>query len=235
MQDTGFGIAPEHLPHIFERFRQVDSSTTRAHQGLGLGLAIVRHLVEAHGGSVVATSEGPGLGAIFTVNLPIPAVDLAGEWHAETEMEKTENTGRDTGAPATQTELRNVRALIVDDDADSLELIGMVLEGAGVTVTTVADAAAALSARGPFDIIISDIGMPHVDGYTLMKNIRSREVGATTPAIALTAYARREDADYAVRSGYQEHFAKPVDASALIEAVRRWTAWKRSDVRHSAE
>src|SRR5262249_3845584 len=121
------------------------------------------------------------------------------------------------------------RALVVDDDADSLELVRVVLEDAGAKVTTATDATAALAALGPFDIIISDIGMPHMDGYAFVRRIRSRDAGAAIPAIALTAYARTEDADYAVRSGFQEHFAKPVDASALIEAVRKWTRWGQSE------
>jgi CheY-like chemotaxis protein len=190
---------------------------------LGLGLAIVRHLVEAHGGSVLATSEGLDRGATFTVRLPIPAVSVP-------DLDAVAESKADTAPPAPfapPADLTNVRALVVDDDADSLELVRVVLEGAGAKVTTASNAKAALDARGPFDIIISDIGMPEIDGYAFMKRIRSGEADATTPAIALTAYARREDAAHAARSGYQEHFAKPVDAFALIEAVGRWTQWRR--------
>jgi PAS domain S-box-containing protein len=223
VQDTGSGIPPAHLPHIFERFRQVDSSTTRAHGGLGLGLAIVRHLVEAHGGSVFAASEGLGRGATFSVHLPIPAVNIP-EAPPLSEPSTEAEPAISARLPA---ELRNVRALVVDDDADSLELVRLVLESAGTEVTTVTSASAALAARGPFDVVISDIGMPGVDGYAFMKRLRSSDLGGTIPAIALTAYARPEDADRAARAGYQEHFAKPVDASALIEAVARWTERKR--------
>lgn len=217
VQDTGSGISAEHLPHIFERFRQGDGSTTRTHGGLGLGLAIVRHLVEAHGGSVLGSSEGVGRGATFTVNLPIAAVSVP-----ELELPNKPKPEAEPAAPLPK--LGTVRALVVDDDADSLELVRQVLEGAGATVTTAASAEAALRARGPFDIIISDIGMPEMDGYAFMTRIRCADPRATTPALALTAYARPEDAERAARSGYQEHFTKPVDAAALIEAVERWAS-----------
>lgn len=217
VQDTGSGIAPEHLPHIFERFRQIDSSTTRAHGGLGLGLAIVRHLVEAHGGVVCAASEGLGRGATFTVHLPIPAVSAP---NLEPGAERDQEPGQRTSPPA---KLGEVHVLVVDDDADSLDLIRVVLEEAGARVTTTRSALMALELRGPFDIIISDIGMPEMDGYTLMRHIRSREPDARTPAIALTAYGRPDDADRAVRSGYHEHFVKPVNAPALIDAILRRT------------
>ena len=219
--DTGAGIAPEHLPHIFDRFRQVDSSTTRAHGGLGLGLAIVRHLVEGHGGTVSVSSEGEGKGATFTVSLPIRAVarplDHDGEAKAETHAAPSL-------AERTQTTLEGVRALVVDDDQDSLDLLRVVLEAAGASVTTVTGAREALSVRGSFDVIISDIGMPEVDGYDFIRGIRSQDdpAAATTPAIALTAYARQDDADRAVRAGYQEHLTKPVDAERLLETVKTW-------------
>ncbi len=225
VKDTGAGIAAEHLPHVFERFRQVESSTTRSHGGLGLGLAIVRHLVEAHGGSVDATSDGLGSGATFTIQLPIPAVTMP-----PTDDAAVETTPEAEPAPATRpADLRNVRALVVDDEPDSLELVRVLLEGAGATVTTAEGTQAALAARGPFDIIVSDIGMSGADGYALMRRIRSRESGGLTPAIALTAYARPQDADRAIRSGYQEHLVKPVDGLALIAAVDRWTLWNRPD------
>jgi signal transduction histidine kinase len=217
VEDTGAGIAAEHLPHIFERFRQIDSSTTRRHGGLGLGLAIVRQLVEAHGGTVVAKSEGLGMGTSLTFTLPIRGVD-APDLAAETKTDWAETAGE---SPRSNS-IGNVRALIVDDDSDSLELLRTVLEGEGAKVTTAQNARAALDAQGPFDIIISDIGMPEIDGYTFMRSVRSRDSGASVPAIALTAYARAEDTDQAIRAGYQEHLAKPVDASRLIDVVKRW-------------
>ncbi|HZU85249.1 MAG TPA: ATP-binding protein [Polyangiaceae bacterium] len=227
VEDTGAGIAAEHLPHIFERFRQVDSSTTRTHGGLGLGLAIVRHLVEAHGGTVSAVSEGPGRGSTFEVALPVRAVSVASD-PAQAEAEPEAVVARK--ASGLEGSLASVRVLVVDDDRDSLELVRLVLEGAGANVTTVTSAAAALECREPFDVIISDIAMPGTDGYAFMKRVRSRDAGATVPAIALTAYAHAEDAERALRAGYQEHLAKPVEAEALIEAVKTWTRWASSDV-----
>ena len=219
VQDTGVGIPREHLPFVFDRFRQLDSSTTRGHGGLGLGLAIVRHLVEAHGGSVEATSDGEARGATFAIVLPIHALDppVTEELRGSSEREKAD------GALASRRSLlRGVRVLVVDDDPDSLELVGEVLGGAGAGVTFARSAREALEAPGPFDLIVSDIAMPGTDGYSLMRTIRSRDTGADVPGIALTAYARDVDAERAWRAGYQEHFAKPVDARSLIEAVKAW-------------
>ncbi|HEY6462913.1 MAG TPA: ATP-binding protein, partial [Polyangiaceae bacterium] len=227
VEDTGAGIAAEHLPFIFDRFRQVDGSTTRAHGGLGLGLAIVRHLVEAHGGSVVANSDGEGRGATFTITLPVRAFDPA-----ELPAPRGGDGGAERAAGASETAtthanlLCGVRVLVVDDHADSREIIGLALEDAGATVTTAACAQEALDASGPFDVIVSDIGMPGMDGYSLMKTIRSRNSGADIPAIALTAFASATDAEYARRCGYQEHLAKPVDPRGLIESVKTWARVK---------
>jgi PAS domain S-box-containing protein len=219
VHDTGVGIGPEHLPHIFERFTQVDSSATRTHGGLGLGLAIVRHLVELHGGTVEAQSAGLGQGTTFCFHLPIRAVDTAHDEHPPS----------GTGAEATHVDdtpgasLRDIRVLVVDDDFDSLEVLRVVLESAGAKVTTATSAREALEAGEAFEIIISDIGMPEMDGYTFIRRIRSRSSGANVPAIALTAYARAEDAERAMRAGYQEHLAKPVDQRRLLEAVKTWS------------
>ncbi len=223
VQDTGSGIPLAHLPYIFDRFRQVDSSTTRSHGGLGLGLAIVRHLVEAHGGTVEAHSEGEGRGATFVVAMPIRALDLA---VAETETGAGQGAETGTGTevaaggsipPASL--LRGVRVLVVDDDPDSLELVGVALGDVGAHVTSARSAREALAAPGPFDVIVSDIGMPEMDGYSFIHQARSRSVGGDVPAIALTAYARAEDAERAIRAGFQGHFAKPVDARRLLDAV----------------
>ncbi len=217
VRDTGAGISAEHLPHIFERFKQVDSSTTRAHGGLGLGLAIVRHLADAHGGTVEAHSEGLGHGATFTVFLPIRAVNTVAE--AESTVEVTDHT---EPCPS----LDNLRVLVVDDDEDSLEVLRVVLELAGAQVTTVTSARGAfdaIDAGAAFGLVISDIGMPEMDGYTFIRRIRSRESSADVPAIALTAYAHAADAAHAMRAGYQEHLVKPVDERRLLRAVRAWS------------
>ena len=225
VQDTGAGILPQHLPLIFDRFKQVDSSITRAHGGLGLGLAIVRHLVEAHGGTVSAASEGAGMGALFTVVLPIHAVRVPS---VPPDGSDSNSGAADPESPL-QHDLDGVSVLVVDDERDSLELVRLVLEGSGASVTTVTSAREALDARGPFDVIISDIGMPEVDGYTFMRRLRSRDADAPVPAIALTAYARVEDAERALRAGFQQHLAKPVDASKLLEIVDTWAHAGRGD------
>jgi PAS domain S-box-containing protein len=218
VQDTGAGIAPEHLPHLFERFMQVDSSTTRSHGGLGLGLSIVRQLAEAHGGTVRAQSAGLGRGATFTVALPIRAGDQPGaaagdagslNWHSMS--------------------LQNVRALVVDDDLDSLDALSAMLRAMGAVVTPVASAREAfevLEARRFFDVVISDIGMPEMDGYAFIRALRARESGNDVPAIAVTAYAHAEDVERAKGAGYQEHLAKPVEERRLLAAVKKWT-WSR--------
>jgi PAS domain S-box-containing protein len=222
VQDTGAGIRREHLPFVFERFRQIDSSTTRSHGGLGLGLAIVRHLVEAHGGSVEAASEGEGRGATFTVTLPIRALDPAPDYGEVPGNGVGDGEGASSTLSTRQNLLREVRVLVVDDDPDSLEILAEALRSVGAKVTAAKSAQDALTAGGPFDVIVSDIGMPEMDGYTFMRSIRSRDTDADVPAIALTAYARDVDAERALRAGYQQHFAKPIDARKLVEAVRMW-------------
>jgi len=217
--DSGAGIAREHLPVIFERFRQVDGSTTRAHGGLGLGLAIVRHLVEAHGGTVTADSGGLGTGATFIVEMPVHAVHAPQDPPAHRTSERAEPAA----TVATRGQLQGVRILAVDDEGDSLELLRLVLEAAGATVVGARSAAIALAEvdRARFDVLISDIGMPELDGYGFVRQLRTRNVGGDIPAVALTAYARAEDAAHAFRAGYQEHVTKPVDASTLIATVKR--------------
>jgi PAS domain S-box-containing protein len=220
ISDTGRGITPDFLPHIFERFRQADSSSTRLHGGLGLGLAIVRHLVELHGGSIHAWSEGEGRGAMFTVELPPLPQQVAQrperrgtsriEWHAE--------------LPG----LDGVRVLIVDDELDARECLGTLLEQAGAVVTLVGsadEALQALDAEVP-DVIVSDIGMPKEDGYALIRKIRARppERGGTVPAIAVTAYAAGQDRERALAEGFTRHLPKPIEARDLIILVARVVA-----------
>ena len=227
--DTGQGIAPEFLPHVFERFRQADSSSTRTHQGLGLGLAIVRHLVELHGGSIRADSPGPGQGATFVVQLPLLVV------HAETppagakatggrEPDRTDPmvtsrvtlpTAATDPSPAPPGELAGVRVLAIDDDADARHLLARVLgrQGAEVRLAgSVAEGFATLGRERP-DVVLCDIEMPGEDGYSFIKRLRARPTGegGGLPAVALTAYARGEDRTRALLAGFDLHLSKPVD------------------------
>lgn len=219
VEDTGLGIPAEHLPHVFERFRQVDGSITRTYGGLGLGLSLVRHIAEAHGGRVEAYSEGTDCGATFTVTLPIRGADALRAITPARSGPKSGPRGRATGPRRT---LSGVHVLVVDDDVDALELIDMILRGAGASVTTAASAREALDARGPFNVILTDIAMPEMDGYAFLRRLRSRATTADIPAIALTAYAREEDAERAIGSGFQEHLTKPVEPGVLLETVQAW-------------
>jgi signal transduction histidine kinase/ActR/RegA family two-component response regulator len=221
--DTGQGIQRRHLLNIFDRFRQIEAATTRQHGGLGLGLAIVRYLVEAHGGSISAQSEGAGKGSTFDVRLPTQA-------ESQTAMAETSSrlTPSSPIAAPSPTRLQRVRVLAVDDHHDSLELLRAVLEAAGANVTGVSSVAEALTAPGPFDVIVSDIGMPDADGYELIRAIRAREQGADVPVIALTAYARAEDAARAKSAGFSEHLAKPVHAEELLSVVERCVESRRA-------
>ncbi|MHC5754831.1 MAG: PAS domain-containing protein [Nostoc sp.] len=209
VSDTGKGINPEFLPYIFESFRQEDVSVTRKYGGLGLGLAIVRQLVEAHGGTITADSAGEGLGATFTVQLPLLNV--------EPEIKQPDELSQ----PAL--ELTGIRVLTVDDDADARELLTVLLAEYGAKVLTVSSAAEVLANLESFqpDVLVSDIGMPEVDGYSLIQQIRAltAERGGEIPAIALTAYARIEDSLRAITSGYQRHVTKPLDPEELVQAV----------------
>ncbi len=219
VKDTGAGIKPEFLPHVFERFRQADQKTTRQHGGLGLGLAIVRHLVELHGGTVQAESEGEGRGATFVVRLPSVALhqreSLAGRVEpAAGDMLPTYDC---------PDQLDGLQVLVVDDEADTRELLRVGFDQCGAGVTTagsVREALEAIEKQKP-DLLISDIGMPHEDGYELIRRVRalSPESGGSIPAIALTAYARTEDRVQALRAGYQMHITKPVDLAELMIAV----------------
>ncbi|MEH1766576.1 MAG: PAS domain-containing protein [Nostoc sp.] len=209
VSDTGKGINSDFLPYIFESFRQEDVSITRKYGGLGLGLAIVRQLVEAHGGTIAADSPGEGLGATFTVQLPLLNI--------EPEIKQPDEL------PQPALELTGIRVLTVDDDPDARELLTVLLTEYGATVLTVTSAAEVLANLESFqpDVLVSDIGMAGVDGYSLIQQIRTLtpEKGGEIPAIALTAYARIDDYERAITSGYQRHVTKPLDPEELVQAV----------------
>jgi signal transduction histidine kinase/CheY-like chemotaxis protein len=217
--DTGKGIAPEFLPHVFDRFRQEDSSSTRSHGGLGLGLAIVKQLVELHGGSVRANSPGEGQGATFAVSLPLTPIH----------PEPTPNEGRPrpdsepVPSNSDRSTLAGLRVLVVDDDPDARELVKEVLSeyGAAVTAADSAGRALQLLAQEPPDELVSDIEMPGEDGYSLIRKLRalSEAAGGRTPAVALTAYARTEDRTRALMAGYHMHVAKPVEPAELVATI----------------
>jgi PAS domain S-box-containing protein len=217
VSDTGVGISREFLPQVFERFRQADAGPTRKTGGLGLGLAIVRHLVEMHGGTVTAESAGIDQGATFTVRLPLMIVTPAANTAREHPLTERRNALHELG------DLRGVRVLAVDDEPDALGLLTDVLEAAGAEVTTATSAAKALEVIGPFNphVMVADIGMPEMDGYELIRRIRaSAEPGVRdVPAAALTAFARSEDRTKALQNGFEMHLAKPVDPGELVASV----------------
>jgi CheY-like chemotaxis protein/nitrogen-specific signal transduction histidine kinase len=209
VSDSGQGIDPAFLPYVFERFRQADSSTTRAYTGLGLGLAIVRHLVELHGGNVTAHSEGIGQGAHFTARIPL--LDAAGQ--------KQVGEPRDEHVVAAS--LREAKVLVIDDEEDVRNYAGAVFRMSGAEVRCVPSAADAIDALQKWrpDVIVSDIGMPERDGYDLLREIRAMEATASIPVIALTAYARPEDREAAERAGFDAFVPKPADPARLRGAV----------------
>jgi signal transduction histidine kinase/CheY-like chemotaxis protein len=225
VRDTGQGIAPEFLPHVFDRFRQADSSTTRLYGGLGLGLGIVRSLVELHGGSVAATSDGKGKGSTFTVTLTHLTDQDTGRYR--TEVILLQSSRKEDLTPEASPLLTGLRLLVVDDEPDGRELVVVMLKRCGAEVTAVATAAEALDTIGQWrpDVLISDIEMPGEDGYALINKIRSSELkGTRLPAVALTAHARDEDRVRALDAGYQAHVAKPVSLADLANAIGRVTA-----------
>ena len=216
VEDTGVGIAPEFVPHVFELFRQRDGSPSRQHGGLGLGLALVKHLVELHGGSVECASPGEGLGAVFSVKLPL----MIAATREPAGVHPTAETGAPVPAPPS---LEGVSVLVVDDDPDARQLISLLLEERGARVVAVGsatEALAALESEHP-DVLLSDIEMPGQDGYMLIRTIRSLPParGGRIPAAALTAYARTEDRMQALLAGFHLHLPKPVQPAELAAVV----------------
>jgi len=213
VRDTGLGIDSKFLPRVFDRFRQADSSTTRSYGGLGLGLAIVRHLVELHGGTVLAESEGPGKGATFSASFPLLAVRAeaiapSGEFNI-----------------AEMSSLNGLRVLIVDDEPEARQIITTVIARTGASVQSCTSASEALSKLIEWrpDVLLSDIAMPEEDGYSFIGKVRAlpKDKGGETPAAALTAYARDEDRKQALAAGYQMHIAKPISAPELVMMIAK--------------
>lgn len=222
VSDNGEGINPDFLPHVFERFRQQDSSTDRRHQGLGLGLSIVKQLIELHGGSVQVHSEGPGRGAAFTVSMPLANGYVRRA--AEPLTPRQEEPAAPQDAPPS---ILGVKVLVVDDDNDARELLRSILAHHGASVRTAASAADAIRefASKPPQIIVSDIGMPGEDGYELIRKIRALDQveGKRVPAVALTAFARSEDRRRAIGAGFNMHLSKPVEPAELLTIVASLT------------
>ncbi|MSP60424.1 MAG: response regulator [Myxococcales bacterium] len=211
VRDTGRGITPGFMPYVFDRFRQAANPMTRAQGGLGLGLSIVRQLVELHGGTVAAESPGEGLGATFTARIPI-AIEARAALGPE----------RPEAPPAEEEPLLGVRVLLVEDDADAREYVAAALALSGALVATAASAEGALLSLGgqPIDVLVSDIAMPGEDGYSMIRRIRAlTTASAAVPALALTAHARPEDCRQALLAGFQAHLGKPTSLEELTKAV----------------
>jgi signal transduction histidine kinase len=229
VKDTGSGIESQFLPHVFDRFRQADSSSTRAHRGLGLGLAIVRQLVELHDGTVHVESPGPGKGTTFSVR--IPRASIGGDAPPLEAATPGIEDGRGPG-DVCRTRLDGVRVLLVEDEHDSREALSLLVAAAGADVRTAdsVSAARAVLQTWPPDVVVSDIGLPHEDGYALLPAIRMLEqsIGRLVPAIALTAYVRPQDLARSIASGFVRHLGKPVDATALVDAIAELAATRRS-------
>jgi CheY-like chemotaxis protein len=243
--DTGKGISPDFLPYVFERFRQENSSSTRSYGGLGLGLAIVRYLVEQHGGTVQAFSQGEGMGATFTVQLPLwsacsqssasssvhsPSANVANSNLRLPAMPSSKAVSPSAAKAITvpidnPPALYGLKVLIVDDEADARDLLVTILEQSGARVIATASAAEVLSLLSQLkpDVLVSDVGMPKIDGYALIRRIRQLEAaqGGDIPALALTAYARESDRIAALEAGFQVHLAKPFDPDQLVNVVAK--------------
>ena len=213
MADDGIGIEADFLPRVFERFRQAESAVIRSHRGLGLGLAIVRHLTELHGGTVTATSDGEGTGATFTIRIPL-AEDRVAVFRRPVPEE----------SQIAPRKLAGLRVLLVEDDPDARELLTLTLCVSGAEVQAVDSAQQALLDLQSFkpDVLLSDIGLPLESGYDLIQKIRALPSGfSKVPAVALTAFATEKDRQRALASGFQLHLAKPVEPRALIQAIKQ--------------
>jgi len=225
--DSGVGIAPEFLPHVFDRFRQQDASITRRHGGLGLGLSIARQLVELHGGTIDADSHGADTGATFTVRLPLLV-------RSETDAVAPPVASAARERPV---DLSGIKVLVVDDAFDTLDVLEQLLKTSGASTMTASSAARALDLleRERPDVIVSDIGMPDVDGFELIRRIRRRAAGAggAIPAIALTAFTRQDDRDKALRAGFTDYMAKPVEVGSLVERIARAVGQEGKSATHA--
>ncbi len=219
VRDSGKGISRDFLPYIFDRFQQADLASRRRHSGLGLGLALVRHLVELHGGTVEADSAGEGQGSTFIVRLPLPAI--------RQRVDEKKQSARDKSVAISSYSLDGIRTLVVDDDPDARDLVATLLRQYGAHVTTAASASEALvcitssDSSNRAEILVSDIGMPEEDGYSLIESIRrlAPEDGGSIPAIALTAYGRASDRIRALSAGFQTHMPKPVEPAELVMVI----------------
>jgi PAS domain S-box-containing protein len=221
VEDTGEGIDPEFLPHVFEMFRQADSTTSRRHSGLGIGLALVQQLIQLHNGTVAVSSEGHGKGAQFTVNLPLsPEAKRRGDEH-----------------PVDQGILSQMRILVVDDSLDTVDMLSRLFEMDGAVVTSAHSGHEALEAlrREEFDVILSDISMPGMDGFELLRNMRELPNTGDTPVLALTGFGRAEDVARAKAEGFYSHVTKPIDLAQLIETLQNLGARDRSAKKVASE
>ncbi len=220
--DDGEGIDPDFLPHVFDRFRQADPASTRRHGGLGLGLSIVKQLIELHGGSIAATSAGRDQGSTFRITLPVMASSEDSERPPSAQRQSAHAAGVNVPKNALTPDLSGVKVLVVDDERDARALIQRLLEDCRAQVTTAASAHEAIDMlilEAP-DVLISDVGMPGEDGYALIRRVRAMSDGhAVLPAIALTAYARIEDRVKAIRAGFQLHLSKPIEPIELVAMV----------------
>jgi CheY-like chemotaxis protein len=211
VRDGGIGMAPELIPHVFERFKQADAATTKRYRGLGLGLALARQLTQMHGGRITAASKGSGFGSTFTIDLPL--------------LDPERVRPAPSATPTRSTVLQGTRILAVDDDADALDVVTRLLKMHGAEVTAVSTAQRALqhAQRGHFSLLISDIAMPDQDGYTLLEQLRRQDPGrgGDLPAIALSAFVASEALRRSAAAGFRAHLSKPVSPDELIDEVRR--------------